>query len=476
MNESLASSTVAVPLLSVRGLSKSYSGFKTPGRRLAHTLFGSFLTIRRTVYQALDDVSFDLYPGEALAVIGRNGAGKSTLLQIVSGVLTPTAGEVTAPARTVGLLELGSGFNPEFTGRENIYLNAAILELSPQEIRDRIDDVIAFADIGDYIDQPVKTYSAGMFLRLAFSIATSVQPDLLLVDEALGVGDIFFRQKCYAHLDAMRGRGMAVVLVTHSMVDAAEFCNRGIVLSRGHIMYAGSGKEAVEYYFHHERETPTGRITEKRDEVPAPGSATLVGLEGHRADRTWEKDPAAVDLTAKEQFGSDGAQALHLLVSNLSDNPEPMFEQGDWMRIRANFLVRVPLERALLGIELRNQRDVLVHGKNGLNIADAAPAGISAGSVLTVIYEIKLNVDVGEYTLDVALAEVDEEAYRRRGEMPPAELMSHVHLLRHVSDAAAISVVPPRIGSPCTIGHYGVADLPGRFAVEVAPASVEKIC
>ena len=227
-----------------------------------------------------------------------------------------------APPRVAGLLELGSGFNPEFTGRENIFVNAAILGLDRRQTTDRLDEIISFADIGDYIDQPVKTYSTGMFLRLAFSVAINVEPDLLLVDEALTVGDIFFQQKCYERLHELRSRGMGVLLVTHSMADAAEFCNRGLVLSQGRAVFSGTGRAAVEYFFHHERETPTGHS--------APRVATVATSDGdddvHEMARM--NVPETVDLAGAKQFGDARVRALRLLITDEHDRPRRVFRTG----------------------------------------------------------------------------------------------------------------------------------------------------
>jgi lipopolysaccharide transport system ATP-binding protein len=209
-------------------------------RRWAHESFKEFYALR--------DVSFTVQKGESLGVIGRNGSGKSTLLQIVAGTLRPTNGAVTLVGRVAALLELGSGFNPEFTGRENVYMNGAVLGLSRSEIDQRFADIEAFAGIGEFIDQPVKTYSSGMVVRLAFSVAARVSPDVLIVDEALSVGDAAFQQKCLTFIEAARRRGTTILFVSHDIHMVRTYCTRAIYLQAGRIVMDGGTEPATEAY------------------------------------------------------------------------------------------------------------------------------------------------------------------------------------------------------------------------------------
>lgn len=461
-----------MPILRVRNVGKCYPLYRSPSHRLARALFGR-LVENPPEYVALDDVSFDLMPGDALAVIGRNGAGKSTLLQILSGVLEPTKGSTESPARIAGLLELGSGFNPEFTGRENIFINCAILGLSRRQTDDRLDGIIAFADIGDYIDQPVKTYSSGMFLRLAFSVAIHAEPELLLVDEALTVGDVFFQQKCYAKLSELRSRGTTVLLVTHAMGDAAEFCNRGIVLSQGRVVFEGSGKESVEYYFHHERETPTGRLARVADGANhelVSEDAEQETLAYDEADRFRLNHVETIDLSTMQQFGQPTVQALRLLITDNNDKPRRVFQQGDWLRVYVDFRVDESISIPLAGIQLINAKGILVHGKNSLQFDTTPPNIVSKGTILRCMQEIKLDVDVGEYTLEAGVAELPKEMFERRHHYAPSEIAPQIRLLCHVSSIAAISVIYPPEGFPCLFSHYGIANLPSHQHVMLIPS------
>lgn len=450
------------PLLTVSGVSKNYELYRSPGARFVRQLFGSLSPVQPKSFPAVQDVSFELFPGEAIAVLGRNGAGKSTLLQIITGLLKPTTGEVSLPPRVIGLLELGSGFNPDFTGRENIGINAAILGLTREETRAKMQDIIDFAEIGDYIDQPVRTYSSGMFLRLAFGVATAAAPDLLLVDEVLAVGDIFFRQKCYDRLRAMRANGTAIVLVTHALTDAAEFCDRGIVLSEGRSAFYGDAVEAVTYYIHHERGARTGtrapRAAEDTSATSGPEAAT------ERALADWMTDPACIDLESQAQLGNPDAATLEkLLITDLNDHPTRIFHQGDWMRIRGSVTTHIPVECAILGIAIRNDRNILVHGKNGLNDAAESPKNIEPETRLELAYDVKLDLDFGEYTLDFALAGIDAFSFSKRGMLPPEDLAPRLSMLRTINGTGAISIIARRRGEATTFSHYGVADLPHKL-------------
>jgi lipopolysaccharide transport system ATP-binding protein len=228
-------------------LSKSYQLYNQPSDRLKQFLWRGKRQFFREFW-ALHDVSFEVGKGEVLGIIGRNGAGKSTLLQLLCGTLTPTSGNVEVNGRIAALLELGAGFNPEFTGRENVFMSAAILGLSPKEIEDRYEDIVDFSGIRDFIDQPVKTYSSGMYVRLAFSVATSVDPDILIVDEALSVGDGEFARKSFDRIRAMKEAGKTILFCSHSLYQVEAFCDRAIWLNEGKIEQIGTPAQAVVAY------------------------------------------------------------------------------------------------------------------------------------------------------------------------------------------------------------------------------------
>jgi len=235
------------PAIAVRQVSKCYPIYEKPHHRLLQGLFRQ----RRTFYRefwALRDVSFEVAGGETVGIVGRNGSGKSTLLQIIAGTLAPTQGNACVTGSIAALLELGSGFNPDFTGRENVYLNASLLGLKRDDIDNRFDDIAAFAGIGDFLDQPLRVYSSGMAVRLAFSVAINVRPSVLIVDEALAVGDEAFQRKCYARIHDFRDHGGTILFVSHSGTAVVELCDRALVLDSGEKIFEGEPKKAIAHY------------------------------------------------------------------------------------------------------------------------------------------------------------------------------------------------------------------------------------
>ena len=245
-----------VPPILLESISKCYRIFENPQDRLKQALMDRFQNVlgRKNAsplyreHWALRDVSFELHPGEAVGMLGRNGAGKSTLLQIIAGTLEPTSGSVKTTGRITALLELGSSFNPEFTGRENVFLNAQILGMSRDEALNRFDDIASFADIGDFIDQPVKTYSSGMMMRLAFAVQTAVDPKVLIVDEALSVGDMFFQAKCMARINKLVDKGVALLFVSHDISAVRQLCRRAVLMEGGKVRVIGAAAAVADEY------------------------------------------------------------------------------------------------------------------------------------------------------------------------------------------------------------------------------------
>lgn len=234
-------------VISVRNLSKRFGLYSSPAERLTE-IFCPFVTKNCAEIWALKDVSFDVIRGQTLGIIGRNGSGKSTLLQVLCGILKPTLGEVTVNGRVSALLELGAGFHPEFSGRDNVYMNGAIMGLSRREVDKRFEEITDFAEIGQYIDQPVRTYSSGMFVRLAFACAVNIAPDILIVDEALAVGDAYFRQKCTKKIAEFRKEGGSMLLVSHDMTVIKTSCDSAILLQKGAILERGDPGKIADAY------------------------------------------------------------------------------------------------------------------------------------------------------------------------------------------------------------------------------------
>jgi lipopolysaccharide transport system ATP-binding protein len=386
----------------VDDLSKCFRIYDTPKDRLKQALWRG----RRQYYRefwALRDVSFEVKRGESMGIIGRNGSGKSTLLQMICGTLTPTAGEVAVNGKIAALLELGSGFNPDFTGLENIYLNASLFGLSREDVNIRLDAIIGFADIGDFLRQPVKTYSSGMVVRLAFSVLAHVDPNILIVDEALSVGDIFFQQKCYRKIREGLDTGLTLLFVSHDEATLKSFCKTGLLLSQGGCDYVGAIEECTRRYLKSARfGTPNNVLS------PAPANAApadQLGLPLHQACSITVGDAMRTDrdlgngkLSITEfWYGSlDGKQRLHCLNS--------LLPVSFHVKIKAD----IKLLNPCFGYMLKNSNGLCVFSveSDSLLLSQVSLPAMQAETnyLLTMTFQIP-SLKSGNYAIDLALAD-----------------------------------------------------------------------
>ncbi|GAB6036726.1 ABC transporter ATP-binding protein [Fundidesulfovibrio butyratiphilus] len=457
--------TDAQPQVVVEGVSKVYHLYKRPQDRLRQ-MFALGGTKLYKEHWALKDVSFTVMPGESFGIIGRNGAGKSTLLQILAGVLQPSAGRVERPERVAALLELGSGFKPEFTGRQNIFVNAAVLGVPRKVTETRLDDIIAFADIGAHIDQPVRTYSSGMFMRLAFAVTISLKPEVLIVDEALAVGDVFFRQKCYARLEALMEEGVSVILVSHAMNDVAQFCRRALFLERGQVRFLGSAMEAVKLYML----AASGQAG--RTAGQGEGEARPLP-EGFGQEDFWPAGDAFVDLAGAGRAESGLATCARVALTDVTGAPCAAFEQGDTAIFYVEYRAEADIEVPVAGVELISDKGVIVFGKNTLQFDCLVPEWVPAESTLRFRYEVKLDLAVGEYTFGLGLTTMGAADYARRADMTHPELDSRNTVLSTLTGAGRLAVTFRSVGSrPVQLTHHGVADLPGSASLSFLPGGI----
>lgn len=304
-------------------LSKVYTLYRAPQDQLKQLLLPGLFGRREKDERAikvLTDVSFDIYRGETVGIVGRNGSGKSTLLQLICGILQPTEGEVSVDGRIAALLELGAGFNPEFTGRENVFLNASILGLSQQQTEKKFESIEQFAEIGRFIDQPVKTYSSGMFVRLAFAVAISVEPDILVVDEALAVGDEAFQRKCYGRIEDIKANGGTILFVTHGAQTVLQLCDRAMMLDGGELLLDSRPKQVVGHY---------QRLMNASGELAAEIRADIVARKSN-IEKIVEADvDDGANFQAEQTLSRDGEIVVHsgdeqkhgTLVSPISKEP-----------------------------------------------------------------------------------------------------------------------------------------------------------
>lgn len=334
------------PVISARGLAKAYPLYERPHHRLMELLLGRFGGPWRREHRALEPMDIEVHAGECVGIVGSNGSGKSTLLQILCGTLSPSSGALQVSGRIAALLELGAGFNPEFTGRENVYLNAAVLGLSREEVDDRFERILAFADIGAFIDQPVRTYSSGMFVRLAFAVAIHVEPEVLIVDEALSVGDEAFQRKCFARIEAMRAAGCTILFVSHSSQTVVQLCDRALWLDAGRLRMDGRPRDVVSAY-HREALSGTSTAT---SEAAAAGDGAIDG------ERALPFSPA---LIAYERSGGEIEGAS---LSGVDGSSAEVLQRGQ--RYRFGYTLRVDRDApgARAGMMVRNRAGVEIAG------------------------------------------------------------------------------------------------------------------
>ncbi len=412
-------------VLSVENVSKQYKLWTSPTERLRYSLLSqTHRTLRQFLsadsgpltalgrrrdalardFTALRPLSFEVRRGESLGVIGRNGSGKSTLLQIIAGTLRPTTGRVAAAGRIAALLELGSGFNPEYTGRENIFLNAAILGLTKAEVNAKFDAIAGFADIGQFLEQPVKTYSSGMVLRLAFAVSINVDPDILIVDEALAVGDVFFTQKCFQRLRDILDAGTTLLFVSHSMEAVQNLCSRALLLSEGRNVFDGPPEEAASRYYSLAAGRPAGVQTGGAAVVAAAGSADQVAAE--RQVREVCENNFLPQARARH-----GSRRLELIAarfeSRLGTNcfQVEMLGEGTFTLLaKAHADIACPH----LGLNLYDRMNTLVFAAGNAQLQVALPS-LRAGDRLLFRFTLKFSVQPGPYTCTLMASAKAEE-------------------------------------------------------------------
>lgn len=427
----------------VEGLSKRYEMYSQPSDRLKQMLLPRVQrAVRRTPHAyfkefwALRDVSFDVRRGETIGIVGRNGSGKSTLLQMICGTLQPTLGHISVDGRISALLELGAGFNPEFTGRENILLSGLVYGIPEAEIRKRFDEILDFAGIGDFIDQPVKTYSSGMYVRLAFAVAINVSPDLLVVDEALAVGDEAFQRKCLARIDSIRDSGATVLFVSHSAGTVVELCDRAILLDAGELLMEGTPKAVVTTY-QKLLYAPRERAPVIRQQIldRYRGVATSATAASGAADVQPVADTATVD---GDSAGADEADAACWEEGMVSASTveyarqgacidDPHLETVDGRRVNVLspgrtyvYRYKVRFERALArvrcGMMIRSLTGIEVGGAASMLPQDALPL-VDAGVVVEACFTFRCVLHPGVYFMNAgvlaALGEGEDYVDRR---------------------------------------------------------------
>jgi ABC-type polysaccharide/polyol phosphate transport system ATPase subunit len=368
-------------IIEFRGVSKSYPIYRSPADRLRE-LATFTLSSHHRDFRALDNVSFEIARGETFCIVGENGSGKSTTLQLMAAILHPTAGEVVVRGRVAALLELGAGFNHEFSGRDNVYLNAAIMGFSQREIDRKFPNIEAFAEIGEFIDQPVKTYSSGMVVRLAFAVAIHLDPEILLVDEALAVGDIYFRQRCMRKVHEMRARGVTIVFVSHSTADVKAIGDRTMWLDRGRLREIGNTEHVVSKYLASIVQKDAVFLKHSRAGAAEISAAKIPSVaESHQVVRGIPN----ID----HRYGDAHAELLGIAVLDSAGLPIAMLEPGSAIVVRISVMAHQRLELPIVGFMLRNHMGVDFAGTNTAREGFDLPP-MNPGDVYTVDFHVQL--------------------------------------------------------------------------------------
>jgi len=383
--------------ISLSNVSKCFRRYNHPVDRLKEILLPG--KSRADEFWALKDINLEIPKGETLGVIGRNGSGKSTLLQIVAGTLIPTTGEVKVNGRVSALLELGSGFNPEFTGRQNVLFNGRLLGLSKAEIEAKFDDIAAFADIGDFIEQPVKTYSSGMFVRLAFAVAVNVDPEILIIDEALAVGDVVFQHRCIRRMRSLMDSGVTTLFVSHDSGAIKTLCNTAVLIQDGKIQASGLPNTVLIEYMRRVTELELASAAVDATQDKYSNSAPVIAAQS--ADNCQSLQPKRTRRGNRKAL----IEAVRLLNSVGEDPGEtPVFGFNEQVTLIADLRVYEPLQACILGFYVCDKNGNEVIGSN--TFEENYPIGsLQPGDRLQVQFQFKLPLRTGSYSLTVAGSE-----------------------------------------------------------------------
>ena len=394
--------------LKIEHLSKSYKMFHRKKDRIIETIFPAVQ--RHGVFEAMHDFNLEVRRGEVLGILGKNGAGKSTLLKMITGVVTPTAGTIKANGKISSLLELGTAFNPELTGIENIYQHGQVMGLTNKEIKEKEQEIIDFADIGDHLHQPVKTYSSGMFARLAFACAINVDPDILIVDEVLSVGDMAFQLKCFKKFQQFKEKGKTILFVTHSITDVLRNCTRTIIIDSGRKIFDGGVKEGVEKYKKiivglDEKQSKEGILTDDELMKKNPNFKK----EDNNKDSLWKthfnENPNVID------YGNGDAEVIDYGVFDEDGNYISVVENDKKVVLKSKIMFKKDVKEPIFTMTVKDFKGLEMAGTNTL-IEKIATGDFKKGDIVTVEFKQVINVAPGKYTLSFSCTH-----FNHRGEL-----------------------------------------------------------
>ena len=388
----------------VQDVTKLYKLYDKPSDRFKESL-GLSKKIKYREHYALHNLNFDVQKGECVGIIGTNGAGKSTILKIITGVLNPTSGNVEINGRISALLELGAGFNMEYTGLENIYLNGTMIGFSRSEIDQKLDDILSFADIGDFIHQPVKTYSSGMFVRLAFAVAINIDPEILIVDEALSVGDVFFQAKCYKKFEDFKQQGKTILFVSHDLGSISKYCDRVVLLNKGQKLAEGKPKEMVDMY----KKVLVGQLdldhVEEEQENMAKSPNIEQILNKKSEDGTWKRQ-----LTNNQnaiEYGDKKAEIVDYAILDDQGNITNSVEKGKDFYIRMKVRMNEPIQLPIFAYSIKDSKGPEITGTNTMY----EKTNFEVGKIMEVTFRQKMSLQGGEYLLSLGCTSFEADDF-----------------------------------------------------------------
>ncbi|MCR5799091.1 MAG: ABC transporter ATP-binding protein [Lachnospiraceae bacterium] len=377
-------------------ITKMYKLYDKPGDRVKEAL-GFSRKKKAKEHYALTDVDLTIYKGETVGIIGTNGSGKSTILKIITGVLNPTKGNISVNGRISALLELGAGFNMEYNGIENIYLNGTMMGFSKKEIDDKLEDILAFADIGEYVYQPCKTYSSGMFVRLAFAVAINIEPEILIVDEALSVGDVFFQAKCYHKFDEFKAAGKTILFVSHDLSSIAKYCDRVVLLNKGVKLDEGEPKKMIDIY----KQVLVGQYQVDRDD------------EHNLLDDDEVKAKAALGSVNPEllEYGTMAAKISNYYVTDKSGTVTTAVIKGEKWTLHYDVEFTENIKAPIFAFTIKTIRGTEVTGTNSM-FERAFLDGVRKGTKKTVTFTQNMDLQGGEYLLSLGVTGYEDDKFQ----------------------------------------------------------------
>ena len=411
----------------VEGLNKVYRLYDHNRDRLIDSL-GLARKKRYREHFALNNVDLDVYQGECVGIIGTNGSGKSTILKIITGVLNPTSGTVQVNGRISALLELGAGFNYEYNGIENVYLNGTMIGFSEKEIDEKLQDILDFADIGDYVYQPVKTYSSGMFVRLAFAVAINIDPEILIVDEALSVGDVFFQAKCYHKFEEFKKQGKTILFVSHDLSAISKYCDRAVLLNQGVKLGEGSPRDMIDIYKQvlvGQYELPSGdkkanlaadedirkaaaeKVDGKKDEED--GTDGTAAQKAGTASGEESRPTPGINVQALE-YGTKEAEIVEYYMTDGAGLRTSAILKGESFTLHMKVEVHKDLKAPIFALSIKNIKGVEITGTNTM-VEKSFLESVKAGEVLTITFTQKVRLQGGEYLLSLGVTGYEGDTF-----------------------------------------------------------------